>query len=124
MAVQYADTLYASMITVNATGEETTVALNNETSIYKVVLDDADTEIAFDTSALNIEAGQVISFELVVSMGATVQMVDFPAGVTWYDDIAPVLSAASKDYTLQFRSFDGGTSWVGGNQTSENNGRE
>ena len=124
MAVQYSDTIYASMISVDATSAETTVALNDITSIYKVVMDDDDTEIAFDTSALTVETGQVISFELVVSMGATVQEVDFPAGVTWYDRIAPVMSAASKDYTFQFRSFDGGTSWVGGNQTSEGNGRE
>ena len=123
MAVQYSDTLYASMVSVDATSAETTVALNNETSIYKVVLDAADTEIAFDTSALTIETGQVISFELVLSMPATPVEVDFPAGVTWYDDIAPILNAGSKDYTLQFRSFDGGTSWVGGNQTSEGNGR-
>ena len=123
MAVQYSDTIYASMVTVNAEAGETVVALNPNVSIYKVVLDSDDTEIVFDTSALDIEPGQVISFELVLSMGATPVEVDFPAGVTWYDDIAPVLSAGSKDYTYQFRSFDGGESLVGGNQTSEGNGR-
>ena len=124
MAVQYSDTLYASMVSVDADSAETTVTLNNETSIYKVVLGTDDTELAFDMTGLDVDTGQVISFELVLSMPATPVEVDFPASVTWYDDIAPTLNAGSKDYTLQFRSFDGGTSWVGGNQTSEGNGRE
>ena len=123
MAVQYSDTIFATMASQDAASPTTTVVLVPDKSIYKVVIDDADTEIEFDTSALNAGADEVISFELVVSMGPTVQEVDFPEGVSWYDDIAPVMSAASKDYTFQFRSFAGGTSWVGGNQVSEDNGR-
>jgi len=123
MAVQYSDTIFASMASQDAASPTTTVVLVPDKSIYKVVIDDADTEIEFDTSALNVGPGEVISFELIVSMGSTVQEVDFPAGVTWYDGIAPVMSAASKDYTYQFRSFDGGDNIVGGNQVSEDNGR-
>lgn len=123
MAVQYSDTIFATMASQDATAGETVVVLVPDKSIYKVVIDDEDTEISFDTSGLNVGAGEVISFELIVSMGPTVQEVDFPAGVAWYDDIAPVMSAPSKDYTYQFRSFDGGDNLVGGNQTSENNGR-
>lgn len=123
MAVQYSDTIFATMASQDAASPTTTVVLVPDKSIYKVVIDDADTEIEFDTSALNAGAGEVISFELVVSMGPTVQEVDFPEGIAWYDDIAPVMSAASKDYTFQFRSFDGGDNFVGGNQVSEDNGR-
>lgn len=123
MAVQYSDTIFATMASQDATAGETVVVLVPDKSIYKVVIDDEDTEISFDTSGLNVGADEVISFELVVSMGPTVQEVDFPENTAWYDDIAPVMSAASKDYTFQFRSFDGGDNLVGGNQVSENNGR-
>ena len=111
MAVQYSDTIFASMASQDAASPTTTVVLVPDKSIYK------------DTSALNVGPGEVISFELIVSMGPTVQEVDFPEGVAWYDDIAPVMSAPSKDYTYQFRSFDGGDNLVCGNQVSENNGR-
>lgn len=90
-----------------------TVALADDTVIYTHT-PSANTTYTFSTSNLT-ETGKVITFELLITMGATVRTLTFN-NVTWLNGETPNLSIASQTYLLVFRSFDGGTSWVGNMQ--------
>ena len=61
----------------------------------------------------NAVSGQAHSFTLIITMGATVQTLTFPASVKWQGEEIPDLTTASKTYVLTFVSVDGGTTWLG-----------
>lgn len=90
---------------ITASTAETTVELADDTYVYPVTIA-ADTEIIFDSS--NLTAPGVdpekwgTQFYLLLTMGATVYSVTFPAGISWNCGIAPTLNAANKKYMIRF----------------------
>lgn len=120
------DTIWSEMQTpISVTAETTTIALQDGISLYKLNVGSTDTEVDFSTTALSqaLAGGglNVIRFEVIVSMGATVQTIEFPENVTWIDSIPPTMNAASKNYLILFTSYDGGQSWLGAPEGSWNN---
>lgn len=112
------DTIWSERQTpIDVTTDTTTVTLQDGISLYQVNLGAIDTEIVFSTAAIDaaMAAGgyNVITFELLVVMGGTVQTVDFPATVRWIDNIPPTMNAPNKSYLLLLRSYDGGETWYG-----------
>ena len=119
------DTIWSEKQTpITVTADVTTITLQSGISLYEVDFGAVDTELAFSTSAIAgaLTAGgyNVITFELLVKMGATVQTVDFPENVSWLNNIPPTMNAANKTYLLLFRSYDGGESWIGTQEGSWN----
>lgn len=102
----------------------TTISLQDGISLYQVNVGSIDTELFFSTANINsaLIAGDynVISFELLVVMGSTVQTIEFPETVTWLDNIPPTMNVKSKTYLLMFRSYDGGQTWIGVQEGSWN----
>lgn len=120
------DTIWSEMKTPQTITEETTtITLQDGISLYKLISGSVDTEITFSTSQISsaLAAGDynVITFELLVEMGSTVQTLEFPETVSWLDNIPPTMNAANKDYLILFRSYDGGASWIGAPEGSWNN---
>lgn len=87
-----------------------TVALADDTVIYTHT-PTANTTYTFSTTNLT-DKSNVITFELVITMDTTVRTLTFN-NVTWLNGETPGLSVASQTYLLVFRSFNGGTTWVG-----------
>lgn len=119
------DTIWSAKQTpITVTADVTTITLQSGISLYEVDFGAVDTELAFSTSAIAgaLTAGgyNVITFELLVKMGATVQTIDFPESVSWLNNIPPTMNAANKTYLLLFRSYDGGESWIGTQEGSWN----
>lgn len=64
-------------------------------------------------SITNAKSGVAHSFTLIITMGATVRTLTFPASVKWQGGEIPDMSTANKTYVLTFMSVDGGTTWLG-----------
>lgn len=64
-------------------------------------------------SITNAKSGVAHSFTLIITMGATVQTLTFPASIKWQGGEIPDLSTASKTYVLTFMTVDGGVNWLG-----------
>lgn len=109
---------------ISVTAETTTITLQDGISVYKLNVGSVDTEVEFSTSAINqslMSGGyNIIRFEVIVSMGVTVQTIEFPENVNWIDNIPPTMNAASKNYLILFTSYDGGESWYGAPEGSWN----
>ena len=88
------------------------IILDRNKAMYKKSIA-ANTTLIFDDSNLTIESNEVMTFELVIVMGATVYTVTFPNNVTWLEGNAPVMTTLNKSYICTFRSYDGGTNWIG-----------
>lgn len=120
------DTIWSEMQTpIDVTQETTTITLQDGISLYKLNVGSTDTEVDFATSTIapSMISGSynVIRFEVIVSMGSTVQTIEFPENVTWIDSIPPTMNAANKNYLILFTSYDGGQSWLGAPEGSWNN---
>ena len=64
-------------------------------------------------SITNAITGQAHSFTLIITQGATVRTITFPASVKWQGGEIPNLSGANKTYVLTFVTVNGGTTWLG-----------
>ncbi len=64
-------------------------------------------------SITNAKSGVAHSFTLIITMGATVETLTFPASVKWQGGEIPDMTTASKTYVLTFVTVDGGTTWLG-----------
>ncbi|HZJ99032.1 MAG TPA: hypothetical protein VFC79_03450, partial [Tissierellaceae bacterium] len=60
----------------------------------------------------NAKAG-AHSFTLIITMGATVRTLTFPASVKWADGEVPEMTEANKTYILTFMTINSGTTWFG-----------
>jgi len=112
------DTIWSEMQTPQTiTAETTTITLQDGISLYKLISGSVDTEITFSTSQISaaLAAGDynVITFELLVEMGSTVQTLEIPETVSWLDNLPTTMNAQNKSYLILFRSYDGGASWIG-----------
>ena len=63
-------------------------------------------------SITNAKAG-AHSFTLIITMGATVRTLTFPASVIWQDGEMPEMTKANKAYILTFMTINSGTTWFG-----------
>ena len=63
-------------------------------------------------SITNAKAG-AHSFTLIITMGATVRTLTFPASVKWQDGEVPEMTEANKTYILTFMTINSGTTWFG-----------
>lgn len=96
------------MLIQNYAPTTATIELNPDTNIYTITVSSATTFV-FDTTALNLVAGQACTFELDLTM-STVSTLTFPASVSWIYG-APYMGDAGKIYRLVFHSMDQGASW-------------
>jgi hypothetical protein len=64
-------------------------------------------------SITNAKSGVAHSFTLIITMGATVRTLTFPASVKWQSGETPDMTTANKTYVLTFMTVDGGTNWFG-----------
>ena len=64
-------------------------------------------------SITNAKSGVAHSFTLIITMGATVQTLTFPASVQWQGGEIPDMTEFNKIYILTFMTIDGGTTWLG-----------
>lgn len=64
-------------------------------------------------SIINAKSGVAHSFTLIITMGATVRTLTFPASVKWQGGEIPDMSTANKTYVLTFLTINGGTNWLG-----------
>lgn len=92
-----------------------TITLDRTKAMYKKEIT-ASTTFVFDTSNLTIANNEVMTFELVMVMGSTAFNITYPSTVTWLEGSVPVTTLPNKTYLLAFRSYDGGTSWIGSYQ--------
>ena len=90
---------------ITASTAETTVELQDNIYIYPVSITN-DTEIIFDPSDLTAPGVDAekwgTQFYLLLTMGATVYSVTFPAGISWNCGIAPTINAANKKYPVRY----------------------
>lgn len=119
------DTIWSELQTpITITGETTTVTIQDGISLYQVNVGAIDTELVFSTAAIGaaMTGGgfNVITFELIVKMGTTVQTIEFPENIDWLDNIPPTMNAPNKYYLILFRSYDGGETWIGAPEGSWN----
>lgn len=106
--VQVCTSIPQSLYQTSSTLSSGTIALDNQTVIYKLT-PSAATTLTFDTT--NVDTTKVITFELCIDM-STAYSITFPASVSWQDATAPDLSQTGT-YFLAFRTIDGGTTWFG-----------
>ena len=64
-------------------------------------------------SITNAKSGVAHSFTLIITMGATVRTLTFPASVKWQGGEIPDMTTVSKTYVLTFLTVNGGTNWLG-----------
>lgn len=100
-------TLYQSQNNISSGA----VALNDNKVIYYQNITDATT-FTFNVSAASKATSEVITFEMHLYI-TTVSALTFPSNLSWLNEDAPSIDTAGKHYLLAFRTFDGGTSWVG-----------
>ena len=93
------------LVTVSGTSTAINLSLGN---VFTHTLT-GDTTYSI-TNAVN---GQAHSFTLIITMGATVQTLTFPASVIWQGGEIPDMTTANKTYVLTFVTVDGGTTWLG-----------
>ena len=105
------------LVTTIDTVSGLSIILDRNKAMYKKSVG-GDVTLAFDASNLTVAANEVMTFELLIEMGATAYTVTFPNTVTWLEGSAPTMTTVSKSYLMAFRSYDGGTSWIGSYQGS------
>ena len=95
----------------------TNIVLSTEGNMFKKAIT-ANTTFTFDVSGITFDQTkeEVLTFELLVVMGATVYTIAFPNTLTWLDTNPPTFATPSKSYLLAFRSYDNGQSWIGTSQ--------
>ena len=95
----------------------TNIVLATEGNMFKKSIT-ANTTFTFDVSGITFDQTkeEVLTFELLVVMGATVYTIAFPNTLTWLDTNPPTFATPSKSYLLAFRSYDNGQSWIGTSQ--------
>ena len=65
------------------------------------------------TYSISNAKAQAHSFTLLITQGATVRTVTFPANIKWAGKEIPDLTETNTTYVLTFVSIDGGTNWIG-----------
>lgn len=100
-------TLYQHMLDV---GTNNTIALNKNFTIYKKTISTASTLNITIPSDYNSSLG-VITFELYIDM-TTASTILWTPTISWNGGTAPLFNDTKK-YLLSFRTFDGGTTWIG-----------
>lgn len=93
---------------VTASGA-TTLTFDITKAIIPVTISGATT-FSFNTTSAGMTSGNVYTFELILTMPATVYSLTFPASVTWLEE--PDFSVANKKYIVVLRTYDQGTTWV------------
>ena len=99
-------TLYQHMATVDGS----VVALNKAFTIYKKTVSSAVT-LNFTMPQGYTSSLGVLTFELFIDMTTAANILWTPT-ISWNGGTAPAFNQIKK-YLLSFRTFDGGTSWIG-----------
>ena len=99
-------TLYQHMLAVDGS----TIALNKAFTIYKKTVNSAVT-LNFTMPQGYTSTLGVLTFELFIDMTAAANILWTPT-IAWNGGVAPTFNQIKK-YLLSFRTFDGGTSWIG-----------
>ncbi len=110
ITVDYASlpaTLYQHMLDV---GSSNTIALNKNFTIYKKTISSTSTLNFTMPSDYSSSLG-VLTFELYIDMTTASNILWTPT-ISWNGGTAPLFNAVKK-YLLSFRTFDGGTTWIG-----------
>ena len=100
------NTLYQGKLEV--TGN--TIELNNACTIYSKTISSATT-LDFTMPNGYTSALGVVTFELYINMTSAVSILWTPT-ISWNGGTAPLFNAVKK-YLLSFRTFDGGSTWIG-----------
>lgn len=74
-----------------------------------------NTVLGFDASGL-ANTGETITFELLVTTGARTYNVLFGSTISWLNGEQPLFQTPNTSYLMAFRSYDRGSTWVGGYQ--------
>ena len=99
-------TLYQNMAEVSGN----TIALDSNHTIYKKTVASAVTLNFTMPSDYSSSLG-VLTFELYIDM-TTASSILWTPTISWNGGTAPLFNAVKK-YLLSFRTFDGGTTWIG-----------
>lgn len=99
-------TLYQKMMEVSGN----TIALNNSYTIYKKTVSNAVTLNFTKPDGYTSDWG-IVTFELYIDMTIASTILWTPT-ISWNGGTAPLFNAVKK-YLLSFRTFDGGTTWIG-----------
>lgn len=86
------------------------IALEKNVTVYKLIPTDG-VSLSFDVSNLDLSENAVITFELFVSMSETSYSIVFPSSVHWLEENIDYSDVGN--YLFVFRSFDGGSTWLG-----------
>jgi len=110
VTVDYANlpaTLYQHILDI---GSSNTIALNKNFTLYKKTIS-ATSTLNFSLPSDYTSALGVLTFELFIDM-TTASNVLWTPTISWNGGTAPLFNAVKK-YLLSFRTFDGGTTWIG-----------
>lgn len=109
--INKASVAFQSIYQKQQTATTNTIVLKDNIVSYNKTIT-ANATLSFDISNLSQASTDIITFELKLTMGSTLRTVNF-SNVTWLNGNTPSMPSTNKNYLFVFRSYDGGTSWVG-----------